>query len=205
MKETVRGFERRTRLAYDPPAALRSAARPLASGEACPTLFRYPGPEGLRDHLEGTPGRLAPSESPWLWLTPRAARRQRGLRLFGVVAVLQPLRLQPCRAPRQDAYLGVNRELTADDGALWVPPSALAAPVPWHRMREPDQARRRLGHGYVGERDAVREALGAYLEELSTLARAGATDPGRPWCELPAAERRRLLDRLGVRSRWTPR
>ena len=53
MRETVAAFEKRTGTTYDPPPSVGALGRRLAPGESCPTLFRYPGPEGLRDLLIG--------------------------------------------------------------------------------------------------------------------------------------------------------
>jgi len=205
VRERVSAFERRGGGRYQPSDALRVLARPLAPGEACPTLFRHPGPEGLSSFLRGRLTRLGPPESPWLWLAdapPRTSRR--AARAFGVVAVLEPLRLSPCRLPRRRGhYLAANRELGAEDALVWVPPSAVAADLGWDRIRTAEQAVRRFGRGYANERDATLDALAAYLEELSALARAGAPAPFGPWCGVARGERRRLLAAHGVEARWT--
>ena len=54
-------------------------------------------------------------------------------------------------------------------------------------------------------RERAVEHLGAYLEELSVLERAGAAGPSLPWMDVPAAERRRVLAEYGVTPRWTGR
>lgn len=201
MKETVAAFERRTGLVYAP----ATAGRPLARSDACPTLFRYPGPEGLRDHLHGTLRRLAPSGRV-LWLTrdPKGGAGQpRAVKLFGIVAVLEPLRLSPSLARERGAYLGTNALLAELRGIAWVPPSLIGARVPWDRLRDEAQLRRHAGAGQGDERARVLEALARYLEELAALRRAGAPAPRRPWCATPARARRAVLERYGVRPAWT--
>lgn len=204
MKETPISFRKRTGLLYAPPAALNAIARPLRPREACPTLFRQPGPEGLRDLFAGMLTHLAPGDSRFLWLAARAARTHRRLATtFGAVAVLEPLRLFPCRTNREGLFLAVNRRIEDEETVLWVPPSAVRAPIAWNRLRNRDEALARLGRGYAEEKERVLVELNAYLEELSEMKRAGAPGPARPWCDLTAAERRRLLAENGVRPRWT--
>lgn len=204
MKESVAVFERRTGVTYSPPALLRSLGRPLRPRESCPTLFRYPGPEGVQALLRGGLRRLAPPGTDWVWLSrsPTGAQAH-AVGLFGAVAVLEPLRLSPCVASERGAYLGANRELSDHESLVWVPPSRARARLPWDRIRTPDEAVRRLGPGYDAEKAAVGERLAAYLEELSALRRAGAPDPSRPWCAVGSRRRRALLDRYGVRATWT--
>jgi hypothetical protein len=204
VRESVAAFEKRTGLVYAPPPFLRSLGRALRVRESCPTLFRYPGPEGLHALLRGELRRLAPPEVDWVWLsrTPAATRAQ-GAGLFGTVALLEPLRLSPCMARERGAFLGANREVSEDLGLVWVPPSRLRARLPWDRIREPDEALGWFGPRHEEERAAVGERLALYLEELSALRRAGAPDPPRPWCGVSPRERRALLDRHGVRPTWT--
>ncbi len=204
MKETVRAFEERTRSSYDPPAFLRALGRPLAPRDACPTLFRYPGPEGLRDLLTGALQRLAPLERDAVWLAsaPRGVR-PRAVGLFGTVAVLQPLRLAPCATGERGVYIGLNAALADLELVAWVPPSAVVRRIGWDALETAAAAARQFGPRYAEERAAVFDRLGAYLEELSELHRAGAPGPTRPWCDVPARERRRLVEQYGVRPRWT--
>ena len=204
VRESVAAFEKRTGLVYAPPALLRSRARPLRGRESCPTLFRYPGPDGLLALLRGGLRRLAPPGTDWLWLagTPTGTQA-RSVGLFGAVAVLEPLRLSPCVARERGAFLGANRQVSAHEGLVWVPPSRVRARLPWDRIRTPDEAIRRFGPGYGEERAAVAERLAAYLEELSALRRAGAPDPPRPWCAVSPRQRRALLERHGVPATWT--
>lgn len=206
MKETVAAFEKRTGLSYAPAEALRALGRPLGPREACPTLFRYPGPEGVRELLHGSLRRLAPAGRSGVWLSrepggpgppPRAVRQ------FGTVAVLEPLRLSPCAVQEKGMYLGANAPLHDLPGLVWAPPSLAAASVPWDRLRVPEELMRRIGAAYEKERARVLERLNRYLEELAELRRAGAPSPERPWCALPASARRTLLDRYGVSPSWT--
>jgi hypothetical protein len=201
VKETVRAFERRTGLRYAPSAELRALGQPLSASDACPTLFRYPGPEGLRDHLQGSLRRLAPNGRAGVWLTtdPRGGAGQpSAVRLFGIVALLEPLRLHPCAGPARGTYLGRNVPLAGLEGVAWVPPSLVRARVRWDRLRQADELPRA-----DDERSRVLEALQHYLEELAELRRAGAPGTERPWCATPARARRALLERYGVRPAWT--
>ena len=206
MKESVAAFERRTGLRYAPAPDLRTLARPLSPCTACPTLFRYPGPEGQRDHLRGSLRRLAPAAREGVWLTsdPRGGAGQpSAVRLFGIVALLEPLRLSPCAGPERGTYLGANLPLRGLPGVVWVPPSLVGARVPWDRLRSEDQLRRHAGPLWDDEKGRVLEALSRYLEELQALRRAGAPGTERPWCATPARARRALLERYGVRPAWT--
>lgn len=206
MKETPRGFERRTGLSYSPPAwLLAPSTRPLAAREPCSTLFRYPGPEGLLDALRGSLGRLAPPAADRVWLASRpTAERARPARLFGTLAVLQPLRLQPVATRRNGVFLAPNAPIPGDAHVVWVPASRVAAAIAWDRVRTDADASRRFGRGYSDERARALDALSAYLEEISALQRAGAALE-RPWLAHSSRERRSLLDRLGVRGTWTGR
>lgn len=205
MKERVSSFEARSGRRYDPPGALVQMARVLKPRESCPTLFRQPGPEALSAFLQGALGTLGAPDSPWLWLADQPlGTSRRSAALFGVIAVLEPLRLSPCLLPgRKGHYLAANRTLGPEDAAVWAPPSAVASGFSWDRIASTEQALRRFGRGYAREREATIEALGSYLEELSALSHTGAPAPFGPWCAVPRGERRRLLARHGVRPRWT--
>ncbi len=205
MKESLAHFQKRTGQLYAPPAALAGVARPLGPREVCPTLFRYPGPEGLATLLQGQTGRLAPP-GRWTWLASRAdATRPAATRQFGSLAVLEPLRLQPCEVPgRPGEYWATNPDLREGEAVVWVPPSRVAAPIGWDRVGSAELAVRRLGAAYLDERPGVVDALGAYLEELSCVDAAGLR-PAGAWHDVPAADRLRLLAECGATSRWTPR
>lgn len=206
MKESVLVFERRTGESYAPPAWLRGLGRPLAPREACPTLFRFPGPEGVQAQLQGRLRELGPPGRGHLWLTSRpTGAYPRPVTLFGTLALLQPLRLQPCRTHcfthKRDNWIALDRAV--DPGEIaWVPPSRVRD-LSFDRIRTSEEARRRFGAGYEEERRRVLERLSAYLEELSELRRAGAPGPGRHWCLVPERERRVVLARHGLRGRWT--
>jgi hypothetical protein len=208
VKETVAAYTRRTGEAYAPAGRLRVLGTPLGPREACPTLFRQPGPEGLRDLLQGSLRRLAPPERDHVWLTSRpTGAYARVVAALGTVAVLQPLRLMPCRTHcfqhTRDNWVGANREVEADETLVFVPPPWARRPLPWDRLRTAAEARRAMGPGYADDLERARERLFAYLEELSELRRAGAPGPSRHWCEEPEAARRALLARHGLRPRWT--
>lgn len=207
MKETPRQFEQRTGLPYAPSRALRAVGRALGPAEPCPTLFRYPGPFGLARLLEGGAERLAPDGTSAVWLseTP-ATRRPSATRLFGSVAVIEPLRLRPVRATDAegfDEWLGRDGAVREGEDVAWVPASMLDAPYDWDRLADPQQVREHLRGRYDDERRRTEDTLGAYTEELSELARAGVAPPATAWHELPPAERRRLLASCGVRPRFS--
>lgn len=207
MKEKVAAFERRTGERYAPPAWLLGLGDALAARESCPTLFRFPGPEGLQAHFQDRLRLLSPPGRRHVWLTARpTGAYARPVELFGTLAVLQPLRLSPCRthcfSHTRDNWVAVDRALDPDQIA-WIPPSRVRAPLALDRVRDALQVRRRLGASYADERARTEQRLAAYLEELSALRRAGAPGPARHWCALPAAQRRALLVRHGVAPRWT--
>ncbi len=173
-----------------------------ATDRRIPTLFRHPGAEALQALLEGRLRRLAPVESPVLWLHERpAAARPGASRAFGVVAVLEPARLSPRRVGR-GVWQAANRPTRLAGETLWAPPSALQRPLAWNRLKTAEAARRRFGRGYEEERLQVLESLAAYLEELSLLARSGVS-LATPWCEQSRAQRRRILARHAIPGRWT--
>lgn len=207
MKERVTAFERRTGERYEPPDWLLGLGDALLPRESCPTLFRFPGPEGLQAHFQGRLRQLGPPGRSHLWLTSRpTGAYPRPVGLFGTLAVLQPLRLLSCRTHcfthTRDNWIALDRPV--DPGEIaWIPPSLTRAPISFDRIRTADDARRRFGKGYEDERLRTMDRLSAYLEELSELRRAGAPGPARHWCTVPAAQRRALLARHGLRPRWT--
>jgi hypothetical protein len=200
MKETPAAFTRRTSIAYAPPAHIRVVARPLAPGEPCPTLFRYPGPCGLADFFAGGLAALGPHDLAWMsartWFEDSV-----GARRFGTLAILQPLRLQPGRF-RRGIYAGDNRPLDEGDEIVWLPPSLVDARLPWDDLATAAAARARID---ARERPLVVDDLCAYLEELDALRASGLPGPGVPWLTVPLAERRRLLAVAGVPGAWTDR
>jgi hypothetical protein len=207
VKERVAAFERRTGERYAPPLWLRALGEALCARESCPTLFRFPGPEGLQAHLQGRLRELSPAGRGHLWLTSRpTGAYPRPVSLFGTLAVLQPLRLQPCRTHcfthTRDNWIALDQAVAPGEIA-WLPPSHVRSAVSFDRVRTADEARRRFGAGYEDERRRVMDRLSAYLEELSELRRAGAPGPTRHWCTVPLRERRALLARHGLRPRWT--
>ena len=207
MKERVLAFERRTGERYAPPAWLLTLGEALTPRESCPTLFRFPGPEGLQAYFQGRLRLLSPPGRRHLWLTSRpTGAYPRPVDLFGTLAVLQPLRLSPCRTHcfthTRDNWVALDRALDPDEVA-WIPPSHVRAPLALDRVRTAPEALRRFGAGYADERSRAQDRLAAYLEELSELRLKDAPGPKGHWCSVPAAQRRALLTRFGVRSRWT--
>jgi hypothetical protein len=204
VRETIAAFQKRTGLRYAPSEPLRVLGRPLGPREACPTLFRYPGPEGLRDFLHGMLRRLAPTSRAGVWLSSDARARNaqpRAVSLFGSLAVLEPLRLSPCAAAEKGMYLGANVPLRGLPGVVWISPSLVEARIRWDRLRDLEDIARRAG--YEAERAVVLDSLNRYLEELGALGRAGAPGPEKPWGSLGERQRRATLDRYGVRPSWT--
>jgi hypothetical protein len=208
MKETVASFMRRTGEPYAPAGMLRLLGTPLGPRDACPTLFRQPGPEGIRDLLQGALCRLAPAERDHLWLTSRpTGAYARVVAELGTVAVLQPLRFTPCRTHcfqhTRDNWVAANRAVEDDDTIVFVPPAWTNESIAWDRLATAAEARRAMGSRYADEVALARERVFAYLEELSDLRRAGAPGPSGHWCEEPVAARRALLARYGLRPLWT--
>jgi len=204
MKETAGEFERRTGVRYDPPPAVRSRGAPLGPGDACPTLFRFPGPEGLRKFLRGEAKRLGPGLRSWTWVHERPdGAGTAGAARFGSAAVLDPLVLQPCRSEEPGAWIALSRLPGDPESYVWVPPSLLAVPLRWDEIRRAGELRERVGPAYDEELARVGEDLDAYLEELSALARSGAPGPAIPWCDVAEGERFRRLSESGVKPIWT--
>jgi len=209
MRETVAGFHARTGRDYAPAPWVLQRGRALAHHEPCPTLFRYPGPCGLRDLLQGQ-GWLAPPEAEVAWFADRTCHAHGpGALHFGTLALLEPLGLSPARGvpeaslgPAPPAVYGTANVRFDPERMLWVPPSRLTAPIPWEGLCSVAQARVWLGD-CARERAEVELQLHAYLEELLALARAGAPGPGVSWCRVPAGRRRALLAEYGVEGRWS--
>lgn len=207
VRERVAAFERRTGQRYAPPLWLTALGDPLRSRESCPTLFRFPGPEGLQAHFQGRLRHTGLPGRAHVWLTSRPTGAcARPVSLFGTLALLRPLHLHPCRthcfSHTKDNWIALDRAVAPEETA-WVPPSLVRSGVSLDRARTAGEAARRFGRGYESERRRVEEQLSAYLEELSELRRAGAPGPRRHWCAVPARERRVLLARHGLRPRWT--
>lgn len=197
MKETPARFEARTGMSY----RAIGQGKPAGIREGVPTLFRYPGPQGLAEMLQGRLARLATLDAPFVWLAETAkADNAKSVGLFGVVAVLQPLRLGVTRDGKH--WLGENRVVGDADALVWLPPVAIKAGMNLDRVAEPEQATRKV-KDYAGQKSRVTDLLGAYLEELGALQNAGAKPPEKPWCALPAAARKKLLASYGLRGRFT--
>jgi hypothetical protein len=198
MRETPAAFAMRTSIAYAPPPDALVLGRRLSANEPCPTLFRYPGPCGLADWFAGSLRALAPGPLVWMSAATWCADAP-GARFFGTLAVLQPLRLHPAR---------VSRGIFAGAGdppgeVVWLPPSLLAARLPWDQLADGAQAGALLRGATARERPAVIDELCRYLEELDLMRRSGAPGPGVPWLQLCDDERRRRLAAAGVRPVWT--
>jgi hypothetical protein len=201
MKETIATFEARTGLAYEPPQTMAVLGRLVRPRQACPTLYRYPGPQGLAQMLQGRLDGMAPADRPYVWLSESASAGNAGsTRLFGVIALLQPLRWQVVQDV--DQWLGENRAPTPADALVWLPPGAIKSGLNLDRLAQPEQVIKRC-RDYAGDRARVTDRLGAYLEELGALQRAGAAPPDKPWCTLPAATRRKLLASHAITGRFT--
>jgi hypothetical protein len=216
MIETPAAFRARTGRDYAPPPWLVALGPTLAPDEPCPTLFRYPGPCGLAELFGDRLMWLGPPGSDAVWMSAATAHTDgRGAALFGTLAILDPLALDPVRADdvfvtlplfgdRRGVFAGTNRPVVDPDALVWVPPSKLAAALPWDEWSTPSAANAAFGPGLSDERARVGEELGNYLEELSALRATGAPGPRIPWCEVPLDDRRRRLADLGVHARWTP-
>src|SRR6185436_10206532 len=110
----------------------RALAVPLDADEPCPTLFRFPGPCGLKSWFAGGLERLGPADQPVLWSAPLPFHDDAyGARFFGTLALLEPLRHSPCRTADGHYFIGDNAARAADDPVVWLPPSLLDAPIPW--------------------------------------------------------------------------
>jgi hypothetical protein len=177
---------------YAPPPTLRALGALLSLDDEIPTLFRWPGPHAVAAALRGEPGLLAPSQVLWLHGDPAFTW---SARLFGVLAIPNPAGLQLVRAP-DGAWVGAN--LAVD--AVWIPPASFG--LDFDALADVDAVRAAIPD-YPSAASAGLGLVGAYLEELSSLSVAGAPPPPRPWCELSASDRLKILASAGVAGRWT--
>lgn len=179
---------------YAPSAASLGLGAPLRPEDQVPPLYRWPGPRAMAAALRGVPGPLAPG--PVLWLHEDPAFTPAGS-TFGVLAVLDARPLHLVRVG-DGSWVGTE----APVGSVWVPPAAFGVPFA-------DEAAVRAFPGYDGHLSATVDALGAYLEELSLLEKAGVPSPVATcgvtgaWCAVPEDDRRRILADAGIAGRWT--
>ena len=214
MTETFIDFEARTGGTYAPPENLKKLGRTFESWEACPTLFRSPGPGGLRAWFEGTLERLAHEDAPLVWLSDNEnSTSPAETAQFGALAILEPLHLQICKTRERGTFLGINpiiRTRTTPlglgrDGMVWVPPSALGRGIRWAHVGTKRDAKGYFGPDLDSERSIVLDRINAYLAEVKALEEAGAVLGDVSWYATPAAERTQMLNTYGVTSRWTAR
>lgn len=203
MKETVQRFRKRTGLDYAPPPFLSDRARALGQRDSCPTLFRFPGPIGLHNYMNQGSVVLGPVGSPYTWYsTADSDWFSKAPSLFGAVAILEPLRLNPCQLDH-GSYLAASELPPDPDLHLWVPPDSIFNGPNWDRMANSATVLEAIGTAYESARQSALTSLAAYLEELSALKKAGAPGPDKPWCELSRRRRRDILKRSGVTPLWT--
>ncbi|MHC4830340.1 MAG: hypothetical protein ACYTFT_08305 [Planctomycetota bacterium] len=210
MRETPAQFKTRTQLTYAPRDGWAESKTPLRPDEPCPTLFRYPGPFGVMDRALGTMRWLGPAEDPWLWLADAPARAEAGgAKLFGVIAVLQPLRFSPARTHTEGHYIGENALLdpaTDHEHCVWIPPEVCDAALDWDALALGAEVREAFGGAAFDAATArVQGELAGYLEELDALQRARAQPLTQAWCDVTDSERRSILETHGIPGRWTAR
>lgn len=214
MTETFIDFEARTGGTYNPPEEMRKLGRVFESWEACPTLFRSPGPGAIRAWFEGTLEQLAHPDAPLVWLsdnensTSPAESAQ-----FGTLSILQPLHLQVCKTRERGSFLGRNSPIHSRttpaglgrDGIVWVPPSALGRGIRWAHVGTKRDAESYFGPDLASEQSQVLDRIDAYLAEVKALEAAGAELGDVPWYANTDKERQSILEQYSVPSRWTSR
>lgn len=202
--ETPAEFARRTGGSYDPLRSIATGStRALAPDEPCPTLFRFPGACGLAELFLGSLVTLAKRGDAELWAaaSPRNTEVPGAIH-FGTFALLQPLRFGMCEAS-PGIWVGANRAIDDPGRIAWIPPSAMAAPIPWERIADADEAASWLGSGSHRERAEIIDALDLYAREVEAIALAGVPDPEIRWCDRPEELRAKLLAEFGVSAVWT--
>jgi hypothetical protein len=179
---------------YAPSATSLGLGAPLRPEDAVPPLYRWPGPRAMAAALRGMPGPLAPGATLWLHEDPAFTPAGR---TFGVLAVLDPRPLSLVRAG-DGSWVGTGISVAS----VWLPPPAFGVPFA-------DEGAVRAFPGYDALLSGAVDALGAYLEEMALLEKAGVPSPvgscgvTGAWCAVPEAERRRILADAGFAGRWT--
>ena len=204
MKERVAAFERRTGERYAPPAlaAARSATR-SPRARAARRSSASPAPRGCRRTSRTGSGSSRRPGGGHLWLTSRpTGAYPRPVDLFGTLAVLQPLRLQPCRTHcfthTRDNWIALDRAVDPEEIA-WIPPSLVRWAVSLDRVRTAAEARRRFGAGYDGRARAASWTASRPTSRSCRSCAARALRARRgTGAPCPAAERRALLARHGA-------
>jgi hypothetical protein len=200
MRETVAGFEKRTGVRYDPPESARKLGNPLPADGDCPSLFRFPGACGLLDAFGGEAKTLATGEEMWAAADPRN-REAPGAEHFGTIAILQPLVFGMVETKDAGIWVGANRAVP-EGTTVWVPPSKLAARLPWDSLATAADVTPLLG-AVERERALVIDALERYLDELQRIDAAGIGPKEERWCDRPREERLKLLASAGISPSWT--
>lgn len=200
VRESVAAYRRRTGAPYAPPPSLARAATPLAGRESCPTLYRFPGAAGIARCLRDPRATLAELPGNLVWLSEEAPGSP-GARCFGALVVPCPLVVHACRSREPGHWIAADAPISSC--AAWLPPEALQDPARFRDVATPAQARRLLGRSAAAARARVLTELGRYFEELAALRASGTRAPRLPWCDIPAARRRRLLEEHGIPRRWT--
>lgn len=213
MRETPAEHEARTGRPYDPPA--RGWGRPLSADEAVGTLFRSPGACGFAEWLPAlTPGAapsrgfLAPPHRPDVLASPALVHDDAlSAPFFGTIALLRPLVFDPVVAPSGPGVpvFVVPNHARLTDVLVWVPPEVVRGEiaVDWDGVATPTAAWAAYGPRGRASLARVAAAIPAYLDELAAVRASGQPGPGRPWCTVPADERRARLEAAGVWGAWS--
>lgn len=195
----------RTVPAASAPPMLAHYGPPVAAQDVPRVLLRFPGACGVRDFFTGALRSWSHPDDRVSWFTTRDfGDIHEGAGMFGALAVTLPLGTPVVRLEGSDhVFLCPNGPARPEQDVTWVPPRMVRGVADWSVFAGVAEVRAACGPLLEEERWAVRQAVNAYFEEISGLARAGVPYPSTPWYATPLEERLTLLGRAGAAPRWS--
>lgn len=181
---------------------LQAYGVPVDAENAPRALLRFPGPCGIRDFLNGELKFLATPEDRVVYFTSRNFEYiEEGAGLFGSLVVFDALKFEIVQTAVAHVYVGKNCALSTEHRIGWAPPSVMKRVEDWSGVDSPEILAKLIGPD-SGEREAVQKLADAYFAEIEAVAKVERR-PGKFWFAMSAAERVRMLERIGFAPRWS--